>query len=64
MTPWTGDQPVASTYTGQHNTEKCRYIYMPQVGFEPMIPVFEQLKTVCASDVWPLELALKEILHI
>jgi len=36
----------ATTYTGQHNTEKCGHTSMPQAGFEPTIPVFEQLKTV------------------
>jgi hypothetical protein len=27
---------------------------MPQVGFEPTIPVFERAKTVRALDRWPL----------
>jgi len=35
-------QHKASTYTEQHNTEKCGHTSMPQVGFEPAIPVFEQ----------------------
>jgi hypothetical protein len=26
---------------------------MPQVGFEPKIPVFERAKTVHALDLWP-----------
>jgi len=40
----------ASTYTGQHNTEKCGHTSMPRAGFEPTIPVFERSKTVRASD--------------
>jgi len=37
-------------HTGQHNKEKCRHTSMPRVGFESMIPLFEQRKTVSASD--------------
>jgi len=40
----------ASTYTRQHNTEERGHTYMPRVGFESMIPVFERSKTVRASD--------------
>jgi hypothetical protein len=47
-----GDQSStkASTYTGQHNTEKHRHTSMPRSGFKPAIPMFEQLKTVLALD--------------
>jgi hypothetical protein len=40
----------ASTYTGQHNTEKGGHTSMPREGFETAIPVFESSKTVCALD--------------
>jgi hypothetical protein len=51
-TPWAGDQSSAkaSTYTGQHNTEKHRYTSMPRAEFEPAVPMFEQPKTVLALD--------------
>jgi len=49
MNPWTSDRTPwtesahckASTYMGQHNTEKHRHTSMPQVGFKPVIPVFK-----------------------
>jgi len=41
---------MASTYTGQHNTEKRRHISMSRAGFEPAIPVFERPKTVRAFE--------------
>jgi len=40
----------ASTYTGQHNTEKRGHTSMARVEFEPTIPVFERPKTVRTSD--------------
>jgi hypothetical protein len=40
----------ASTYTGQHNTEKHRHTSMPRAGFENAIPMFERPKTVLALD--------------
>jgi hypothetical protein len=40
----------ATTYTGQHNTEKRGHTSMSRARFEPMIPVFERLKMVSASD--------------
>jgi hypothetical protein len=51
-TPWTGDQPdaKATTYTGQHNTEKRGHTSMLQAGFEPAIPVLERSKAVYAFD--------------
>jgi len=38
----------ATTYTGQHNREKRGHTSMLLAEFEPMIPVFERLKTVRA----------------
>jgi hypothetical protein len=51
-TPWAGNQSraKASTYTGQHNTEKHRHTSMPRAGFEPAIPMFEGPKTVLSLD--------------
>jgi hypothetical protein len=47
-----GISPTQGLYlhTEQHNTEKRGHTSMPRVGFESMIPVFEQPKTVRASD--------------
>jgi hypothetical protein len=44
-----GIGPTQGLYlqTGQHNTEKRGHIFMPLVGFELMIPVFERLNTTC-----------------
>jgi hypothetical protein len=55
--PWAGDQSStkASTYTGQHNTEKHRHISMPGAGFETAIPMFERPKTVLALDPAAIE---------
>jgi hypothetical protein len=47
-TPWTVDQPIA--HTGQHKENKRTQTSIPQVGFEPKIPVFERRKTVHALD--------------
>jgi hypothetical protein len=60
-TPWAGDQSSAkaSTYTGQHNTEKHRHISMTRPGFEPAIPVFERPKTVLALDRAAIETGVK-----
>jgi hypothetical protein len=45
-------------YTRQHNTEKHEYTFMPRVGFEPTVPVFERPKTGRASDWdWPFPLS-------
>jgi hypothetical protein len=52
-TPWTGDQPVARKLPTHRTTQtqnKRTQTSMPQVGFQPTIPVFEQAKTVHASD--------------
>jgi hypothetical protein len=54
--PWTSNQPVArpvpthrTTQTQNNRTQTS----MPQVGFEPMIPVFERAKTVHALNRAP-----------
>jgi hypothetical protein len=47
-TPWAGDQPVARplpAHTGQQKHKHTQTL-MPQVEFEPTIPVFERAKTV------------------
>jgi hypothetical protein len=52
-TPWNGDQPVARplpTHTTTQTQNKRTHTFMPQVGFEPTIQVFELAKTVHASD--------------
>jgi len=53
---WGLAQHKASTYTGQHNTEKRGQTSMPGVGYKTTIPVFKQMKTVHASDhaAWPI----------
>jgi len=46
----------ASTYTWQHNTEKCRHTFIPQVGFKLTIPVFSWSKTtwsLSCSAIFP-----------
>jgi hypothetical protein len=50
-TPWTKDRPIrnASTYTGQHNTEKRGHTSVPRAGFEPTISVFERSKIICVQ---------------
>jgi hypothetical protein len=52
-TPWRGDQPVARPLQS-HRTARTQnrrtQISMFQVGFEPMIPVFERAKAVHALD--------------
>jgi hypothetical protein len=52
-TPWTGDQPVARPLPAHRTAQiqnKRTQKSMPQVGFEPTIPVFERAKTVHALD--------------
>jgi hypothetical protein len=56
-TPWTRDEPDARSlpaHTHTHRTtqtqNKRTEISMPEVGFEPKIPVFERPKTVHATD--------------
>lgn len=34
----------ASTYTGQHNTERCIQASIPLVGFKPTVPVSKQTR--------------------
>jgi hypothetical protein len=55
-----GDQPYARSLPTQDNTTQKKrrhthththtHISMPRAGFEPAIPMFEQLKTVRALD--------------
>jgi hypothetical protein len=48
-TPWAGDQPVASPLPRNRTAQmqnKRTQISMPEVGFKPIIPVFERAKTV------------------
>jgi hypothetical protein len=40
----------ATAYTGQHNIEKRGHKSIPQAGFEPTIPLFELLKTICSLN--------------
>jgi hypothetical protein len=47
-TPWTGDQSVAMPLPA-HRTAQTQ-TSMPQVGFEPTIPMFQRAKTVYALD--------------
>jgi hypothetical protein len=52
-TNWTGDQPVAKplpAYRTAQTQNQSTLTSMPQVRFEPMIPVFERSKTVHALD--------------
>jgi hypothetical protein len=52
-TPWTGDEPVAlplPAHTTEQTQNKRTQTSMPQVGFEPTIPVFERAKTVHVLD--------------
>jgi hypothetical protein len=55
-TPWTGDQPVAKPLPAHRTVltqNKYTQTFMPHVGFELMIPVFERAKTVHALDSAP-----------
>jgi hypothetical protein len=48
-TPWTTDQPFARPLPAHRTAQtedKSTQTSMPQVGFEPTIPVFERAKTV------------------
>jgi hypothetical protein len=52
-TPWTGDQPVARSLPAHRTTQtqtKRIHTCMPQMGFNPTIPVFEWAKTVHVLD--------------
>jgi hypothetical protein len=52
-TLWMGDQPVARQLPAHRTAEtqnKRTQTSIPQVGFEPTIPVFEQAKTVHALE--------------
>jgi hypothetical protein len=48
-TPWMGDKPIARplpTHMTAQTQNKRTQKSMPQVGFEPTIPVFERAKAV------------------
>jgi hypothetical protein len=45
-----GDQPDSRPLPTQDNTTQKNVDTSMRVGFEPIIPVFEQPKTVCALD--------------
>jgi hypothetical protein len=50
--PWTGDQPIARPLP-THKTQlqnKRTQTYIPRVGFEPTIPMFERAKSVHDLD--------------
>jgi hypothetical protein len=52
-TPWTGDQPVTRLLPAHRTAQtqsKRTQTFMPQVGFEPPIPAFKQMKTVHALE--------------
>jgi hypothetical protein len=52
-TPWKGGQPVAKLLPAHRTTQtqnKRAQTSTPWVGFEPMIPVFEQVKTAHVLD--------------
>jgi hypothetical protein len=48
-----GDQPFAKPLSAHRKAQtqnKRTQTYMPRVGYEPMIPVFERAKTVHALN--------------
>jgi hypothetical protein len=52
-TPWTADQPVTRPLPAHRTAQtqnKRTQTSMPQVGSEPMTPVFKRAKTVHALD--------------
>jgi hypothetical protein len=51
----------ATTYTGQHNTEKRGHTFMPRARFESTIPVFERVKTMRALDRAAIGTGRKEL---
>jgi hypothetical protein len=53
MIPWAGDQPVARPLPSPRTAKtqnKRTQTSIPQVGFQPTIPVFKQAKTLYALD--------------
>jgi hypothetical protein len=50
-------------HTEQYKQNKRTQTSMPRVGFEPIIPVFERVKTVHASDLATTVIGLKESAH-
>jgi hypothetical protein len=50
-TPWMGNQPITRPIpNAEHRYRINTHTFTPQVGFEPTIPAFEQVKTVHALD--------------
>jgi hypothetical protein len=51
-TPWARDQPASRPilHRKTQTWNKRRQTSMPQLGFQPTTPVFEQVKTVHALD--------------
>jgi hypothetical protein len=52
-TPWTGDQPVVMplpTHRTAQAQNELTQTFIPQVEFEPTIPVFKRAKTFHALD--------------
>jgi hypothetical protein len=47
---WGSARRKAATNTEQHKQNKRGQTFMPRVGFEPTIPVFDWAKTVRALD--------------
>jgi hypothetical protein len=51
--PWKGDKPIARPLVANRTTQiqnKRTQTLTPGVGFEPMIPVFEEAKAIHALD--------------
>jgi hypothetical protein len=61
----TGDQPIARPPLQQDNTntENCIHISMPKAGFEPTIPVLEQMKTFHALDCTATVIGVKQAVN-
>jgi hypothetical protein len=62
--PWTRDQLVArplSAYRTTQTRNKRTQIAMPQVGFEPTIPVFGRAKTIHALDLAATVVGIRQV---
>jgi hypothetical protein len=65
-TPWMWDQPVprpVHSHRRAQTENKRTQTSMPQVGFEPMTPVFERTKTVHALDRAAVVIGSEWVLH-
>jgi hypothetical protein len=61
-TPWTGDQPVATSIPTQGNTSREKtHTSISRVGFEPTIPVFKRAKTV--HTLYPAVTVIRMFFH-